>query len=189
MTAREANADLLAEIAALRDRVVSLTRENTDLQGALAQASQREAATSEVLQVISRSLTDVQPVFETIARSAATLCEADGGGVFRRIGDRVDRVARAILSERTVDALAPGPWRQGPVPLGQTSIGQVIMTGRVLNVPDTEDQPDPRLRDAGRANPCSATGTPSGRSPLLGASPDRSPTAIASSSRRSPTKP
>jgi transcription elongation GreA/GreB family factor len=64
MTPREANADLLAEIAALRDRVASLTRENAELRDALAQGSQREAATSEILRVISNSPTDVQPVFD-----------------------------------------------------------------------------------------------------------------------------
>jgi hypothetical protein len=53
MTPREANADLLAEITALRDCVASLTRENAELQGALAQASHREAATGEILRLIS----------------------------------------------------------------------------------------------------------------------------------------
>jgi hypothetical protein len=57
MTPREANADLLAEITALRDRVASLTDENAELQGALAQASHREGATSEILRVISQPLT------------------------------------------------------------------------------------------------------------------------------------
>src|SRR2546425_10570131 len=83
MTPREANADLLAEITALRDRVASLTRENAELQGALAQASHWEGATSEILRVISGSPTDVQPVFDTIAQNAARLCDAPYTGVFR----------------------------------------------------------------------------------------------------------
>jgi len=74
MTQREANADLLAEITALRDRMASQSRENAELQGALAQASHREAATSEILRVIASSPTDVQPVFDAIARSASILC-------------------------------------------------------------------------------------------------------------------
>ena len=57
--------------------------ENTRLFEAQ-QASKRELqesldyqiATSDVLNVISRSPTDIQPVFETIAQSAAQLCEA-----------------------------------------------------------------------------------------------------------------
>src|SRR5512132_2036926 len=73
MTPREPNADLLAEITALRDRVASLTRENAELQGTLGQASHREAATSEILRVISSSPTDLQPVFNTIAQSGLQL--------------------------------------------------------------------------------------------------------------------
>ena len=71
MTPREANADLLAEITALRDRVASLTRENAELQGGLAQASHREGATSGILRVISQSPTDVQPVFDAVAGTSA----------------------------------------------------------------------------------------------------------------------
>ena len=78
MTSREANADLLAEISALHDRVASLTHENAELQVALAQASHREGATSEILGVISQSPTDVRPVFDAIVKNAARLCD----GVF-----------------------------------------------------------------------------------------------------------
>ena len=46
MTPREANADLLAEITALRDRMASLDRRIAELQAALAQAVDQEAATS-----------------------------------------------------------------------------------------------------------------------------------------------
>jgi hypothetical protein len=48
MTPREADADLLSEIKALREHVVSLTRENAELQGALTQAHAQvtEALTS-----------------------------------------------------------------------------------------------------------------------------------------------
>jgi hypothetical protein len=61
MTPREANAALLAEISALRDRVASLTHDNAERQGALAQASYREGATSEILRVIRQSPT-TQPL-------------------------------------------------------------------------------------------------------------------------------
>src|SRR5690348_5150674 len=80
MTPREVNADLLAEITALRERVALLTRENAELQGALTQGSHWEAAIGEILGVISSSPTDVQPVFDVIVQSATRLCDAAWGG-------------------------------------------------------------------------------------------------------------
>ena len=47
-----------------------------DLEKRLAESAERETATSEILRVISASPTDVQPVFDTIARSAVRLCDA-----------------------------------------------------------------------------------------------------------------
>src|SRR5437867_7830565 len=93
MTPREANADLLAEITALRDRMASLDRRIAELQAAWAQAVDQEAATSQILKVISRSPTDVQPVFDAVAKSAARLCEAFDAAIFRRDGDRLRLVA------------------------------------------------------------------------------------------------
>src|SRR4029450_12323771 len=81
MTPREANADLLAEITALRDRLATLSHENAERQIALTQASQREAAMSEILRVISSSPTDVQPVFEGVLASGVRLCGASFGGL------------------------------------------------------------------------------------------------------------
>src|SRR6266536_5155481 len=71
-----------------------------DLENRLAEALKREAealeqqtASSEILRVISNSLTDIQPVFDAVAKSAARLCEAQDASIFRREGDRLAFVA------------------------------------------------------------------------------------------------
>ena len=63
-------------IAALRRELDQRTAERDE---ALAQ----QAATSEILSVISRSPTDIRPVFEAIVARAARLCEAEFSAVAR----------------------------------------------------------------------------------------------------------
>ena len=133
MTAREANTDLLAEIAALRERIASLTRENATLHGALTQAGEQQTATSEILRVISSSPTDVQPVFDGIVRSAVRLCGAVHSALFR-----LDRglVKLAAHHNFTHEARAIME-RIFPAPLGDPlPAAQVIRSGESFHVAD-----------------------------------------------------
>src|SRR5262249_12637272 len=66
-----------------------LGKRNRDLTEALDQ----QTATSEILRVISQSQTDVQPVFDTIARSAVQLCDGVYSGVYQFDGDMIRMVA------------------------------------------------------------------------------------------------
>src|SRR5262245_281410 len=67
------------ENARLFDEVQTRTFELTE-------SLEYQTAISEVLSVISRSPTDIQPVFDMIAQSAARLCKAEFGHVFRYDG-------------------------------------------------------------------------------------------------------
>jgi len=66
-----------------------LEARNRDLTEALEQLT----ATAEILRVISQSQTDVQPVFDTIVRSAVELCDAVRGNLQRFDGERMHLVA------------------------------------------------------------------------------------------------
>src|SRR5262245_64555392 len=65
-----------------------------ELEGELTAARQREAASSEILRAINRSATHVQPVLDAVAKSAARLCDAEAGSIFRRDGDELRLIAQ-----------------------------------------------------------------------------------------------
>jgi hypothetical protein len=138
MTSREANADLLAEITALRERVASLVRENTGLQGTLTQAQaqvaeglEQQTATGEILRVISSSPTDVQPVFTALATSAARLCDAYDAAIFWVDGD----VLRLAAHEGPIPS---HPIGEGPPLVRGTPPGRAVLDRRTIHVADAQ---------------------------------------------------
>ena len=112
-----------------------LAARNRDLTEALEQ----QTATSEILRVISSSPTDVQPVFDTIIRSATTLCSATNGGLFRFDGTLIHLAAYHNWS---VDALQSVRQAFPRPPSRDTVTARAILAGEVIHVPDLAADPE-----------------------------------------------
>src|SRR5262249_24949905 len=67
--------------------------ENVRMFQELKESLEQQTATSEILGVIASSPTDIQPVLDTVAESAARLCDATDALIHRIDGDMVERVA------------------------------------------------------------------------------------------------
>ncbi len=112
-----------------------LETRNRDLTTAL----DRQTATSEILRVISGSPTDVQPVFDAIAESAARLCDGLFGFVTRFDGTLIHFAAHHNLGLIVLDEVR----RAYPMTADRETInGLALLDHRVVHVRDMDRDPD-----------------------------------------------
>jgi GAF domain-containing protein len=112
-----------------------------DAKAELREALAQQAATSEILQVISRARSDVQPVFDAIARKAADLCRAKTSAVYRFDGELIHLVAHHSFSPEAIVALR----QTFPMPPGRGgAIARAILSRAVAYIPDVRDDPEYR---------------------------------------------
>ncbi len=99
----------------------------------LTEALEQQTATSEILRVISRSPTDLEPVYNAIAKSAVRLCGALMCCVFRFDGDLMHLVAQHNLGPEGLEVFQ----RTYPLPPSEDKInGQALLERRAVNVAD-----------------------------------------------------
>jgi GAF domain-containing protein len=103
----------------------------------LTTALDTQTATSDVLRVISRSQTDVQPVFDTIVTSAGRLCGAESAVVYRFEEEMADAVAFYNVNPDAIDAY----HRRFPRRLRDTDYLWRVADGSVLNIADITNDP------------------------------------------------
>ena len=111
---------------------VDLKREIATLRRELAEALEQQTATSEVLQVISSTPGDLEPVFQSMLENATRVCGAKFGTMVLLEGDAVRRAALYNVPLAYADALGKRTFR--PHPRG--GLGQVIRTKQVAHIAD-----------------------------------------------------
>ena len=109
----------LSSFTAEENEAASLTRE-------LNEAREQQAATSEVLKVISSSHGDLQQVFATMLEKAVRICDAKFGNIYRWDGDALHLMASHNIPATRSPNL-PGP---------QTPTGRMIATKTFVHVPN-----------------------------------------------------
>ena len=105
--------------------VARLTRE-------LNEALEQQTATSEVLQVISSSPADLQPVFATMLEKAVRICDANFGNIFRWHDDALHLVAPYNIPPAFAEFRKRAPGR----PDAENPIGRMVETKTVVHVAD-----------------------------------------------------
>src|SRR5688572_389992 len=134
---------------ALSDRQLSLLQtfadqaviaiENARLFNETKEALEKQTATADILQVLSGSPSDTQPVFDAIVRHAARLCESSYANVFRYDGERIHLAASQGGSAEALAALRSS---YPALPNRKRVVGRVVETGRVIHVEDTLADPE-----------------------------------------------
>jgi signal transduction histidine kinase len=106
---------------------------------ALTEALEHQTATSEILNVISRSPTNAQPVFDAIVESAARLCECLFSVVWLYDGDHIHHVASNNSTPEVIKRiLQTYPKRPDRSTVG----GRAVLDGRIAHIPDTLADPE-----------------------------------------------
>jgi GAF domain-containing protein len=108
----------------------------TEAHAQVTEALEQQTATSEILRTIAHAQTDAQPVFDTIVRSAARLCQAATAAVF--LSDR--RMLYHPANYGGSPAALAAARARYPMPLDMNSVpGMTVLSRSVVHVADVED--------------------------------------------------
>ena len=121
--------------------------ENVRLFNETKESLERQTATNDVLKVISRSASDLQPVFNAVVENANRLCAGDYSFAYVRADDAFRHVAASGGSPELVEI----DRREVRYPSRSSLIGRVAIEERVVHIPDVLEDPEYGLHAEQRA--------------------------------------
>src|SRR6516165_3390845 len=113
----------------------------------LAEAHERETAASKVLQVISSSPSDLEPVFETILENATRICGAKFAILRLREGDNFRIAALHNMPPAYVEARKRDPLYQLYQPPPGSGFARALATKQIVHIADTMTEPNFPVND------------------------------------------
>jgi class 3 adenylate cyclase len=118
----------------LRQRTADLSQRTQELTESLEQ----QTATSEVLQVISSSPGDLEPVFATMLANAVRVCDATSGNIYGWDGETL-----SYLETHNTSAAFAEARRHTPVRISASDpLGRMVATKAVIHVTDLAAEQD-----------------------------------------------
>jgi len=135
-SARARQAALAADGARLHESLAHCRRE-------LSAALEQQAATGEILRVLSRSPSDLQSVLDTIIANATRLCQANLAFVMLRTGGRLSLAARTGCTPEFADYLERGFELNR-----ETTTSRAALDGKPVQIADFMTEPGVRVTES-----------------------------------------
>jgi len=136
----EKQSDLVSNFASQAVIAIENTRLLKELRqrtGDLTESLEQQTATSEVLQVISSSQGELDPVFQTMLESATRVCGANFG-----IMNLWDGEKYSLVADYNIPPEFSAFRRRAPiVPQPGTSLATILETHQAVQIPDLRDTP------------------------------------------------
>jgi transcriptional regulator with GAF, ATPase, and Fis domain len=115
-----------------RPSAVAEEQEVAELVRERDEALEQQAATSEVLHIVSESFGDLEPVFQAMLERAVRICGANFGNIYRWDGEALHILASHNTPPAFVDAVRRSPYRPYP----HSPIGRMVAERTVVHIND-----------------------------------------------------